>query len=52
MRYDNYTDSNRKNELNSFLSITRYNEDEIKQKLLRYVNRRNKKPIKLNSDTI
>ena len=52
MRYDNYTDSNRKNELNSFLSITRYNEDEIKQKLLRYVNRRNKRPIKLNSDTI
>ncbi len=52
VRYDSNRDSNRKNQLSSFLSITRYNKDELKEKLLRYTLRKNKKPIKLYLDTL
>ena len=52
VRYDSNRDSNRKNQLSSFLSITRYNEDELKEKLLRYTLKKNKKPIKLYLDTL
>ena len=50
--YDSNRDSNKINQLSSFLSITRYNEDELKEKLLRYNHRNNKKSIKFNLETI
>ena len=50
--YDSKRDSNKINQLSSFLSITRYNEDELKEKLLRYNHRNNKKSIKFNLETI
>ena len=50
--YDSKRDSNKINQLSSFLSITRYNEDELKEKLLRYNHRNNKKTIKFNIETI
>ena len=50
--YDSKRDSNKINQLSSFLSITRYNEDELKEKLLRYNHRNNKKYIKFNLETI
>ena len=50
--YDINRDLNRKNLLSLFLSITSYNEGEMKEKWLRYTHRKNKKPITLNLDTL